>query len=202
MEGMRKLALAALLAFAAPAAAQFIPAPPVTTPLPVGASTSANQTNGTQKTQVVNGSGTVLGTSAAPVRTDPTGTTPQPVTGPVTNTELRAAPVSVSMSATVGAANSEQCVTSNAGGTTVSVPAGTRTFELQNLGPNPAFCTLDGQAPVANTLGHRLAGLTSGVDKVADAWVVDINAAVLTLKCIAATAAQTTGGCLQFTVVK
>lgn len=74
--------------------------PPATLPLPTGAATSANQTNGTHKTQVVDGSGNVqpsgdtvarsvnvavndgtnvIGTAAHPVKVDPTGTTTQPV---------------------------------------------------------------------------------------------------------------------------
>jgi hypothetical protein len=48
-------------------------------PLASGAATSANQTNGSQKTQLANSAGTEIGTAAAPVRTDPTGTTTQPV---------------------------------------------------------------------------------------------------------------------------
>lgn len=39
----------------------------------------ANQTNGSQKTQIVDASGTNLGTSGNPLRIDPTGTTTQPI---------------------------------------------------------------------------------------------------------------------------
>ena len=107
-----------------------LPVSAVSLPLPTGAATSANQTNASQKTQIVDGSGNViastsnslnvnvtntepisgtvtsnqgtpntlanawpvelsdgtnlLGTSAHPVRIDPTGTTTQPISGTIT----------------------------------------------------------------------------------------------------------------------
>lgn len=57
----------------------------------------------------VNSAGTEIGTGAAPIRVDPTGTTTQPVsgtvtaTGPLTDTQLRATPVPISGTITANA---------------------------------------------------------------------------------------------------
>ena len=105
-------------------------------------------------------------------------------------------------SAIRGSASSEQCVTNSAGGTTITVPASARSFELQNLGPNHVSCTIDGSTPTAS-LGRRIAGLGSGESTAADAWAVDCSVgACPTVKCLASVAAQVTGACVQFTVLK
>jgi hypothetical protein len=49
-------------------------------PLPAGAAADATLTGGAAKAQPVDASGNVLGTTGHPVRVDPVGTTPQPIT--------------------------------------------------------------------------------------------------------------------------
>lgn len=58
-----------------------------------GVSTAANQTNGTQKTQIVDGAGNVVGSTGNALDVNIKTPSSLPVTGPLTNAELRAAPV-------------------------------------------------------------------------------------------------------------
>ncbi len=100
----------------------------------------------------------------------------------------------VNIAARRGGKTSEVCVTNAAGGTTISAFAGRKAVELQNLGPNSIFCTVDGQSPLSTgALGRRI---LSG-----DPWSLDAGSNV-TLKCIAATAAQVTGACTQVTELR
>jgi hypothetical protein len=84
-----------------------------------------------------------------------------------------------------GGKSSEWAVTNGAGGSTLTALSGRKAVELQNLGPNAIFCTVDGQAPTADSkLGRKI---ESGAT-----WA--LNAAdTVSIKCIAATAAQSTG---------
>lgn len=108
----------------------------------------------------------------------------------------------VNTSAKAGAVNSEQCVTNAAGGTAITLPASARSFALQNQGPNHVSCTLDGTLPTA-TVGWRIAGLAAGESSVADSLPVDCTAkACPVVTCIAGTAAQSTGACLNLVVLK
>jgi hypothetical protein len=67
-------------------------------PLPALAATSTKQSDGTQKTQVVDGSGNVIGSTANALDVNIKSgiTNPLPVTGPLTDAQLRATPVPIS----------------------------------------------------------------------------------------------------------
>lgn len=102
----------------------------------------------------------------------------------------------VNISARRNGKTTEVCVTNGAGGTAVPTTAFAlrKAMELQNLGPNSIFCTVDGQAPLATgALGRRI---LSG-----DAWSIDAGSNIA-VKCIAATAAQVTGACTQVTELR
>ncbi len=102
----------------------------------------------------------------------------------------------VNISARRNGKTTEVCVTNSAGGTIVPTTAFAlrKAMELQNLGPNSIFCTVDGQAPLSTgALGRRI---LSG-----DPWSLDAGANI-TVKCIAATAAQVTGACTQVTELR
>lgn len=102
----------------------------------------------------------------------------------------------VNISARRNGKTTEVCVTNAAGGTTTPTTAFAlrKAVELQNLGPNSIFCTVDGQSPLSTgALGRRI--LTG------DAWSLDAGANI-TIKCIAATAAQTTPACTQVTELR
>jgi hypothetical protein len=88
----------------------------------------------------------------------------------------------------------EVCVTNAAGGTTITNLASRKAIELQNLGPNPIYCTVDGGAPLA-TGAH---GRKIAADSV---WSLDAGASI-TIKCIAATAAQVTAACTMVTQLR
>lgn len=96
----------------------------------------------------------------------------------------------VSIAATVSGTTTEVAVTNAVGGTTVPTTAkvGRKAIEIQNLGPNPIFCTVDGTAPVVNK-ARRIDALGSTVQP---AWSIDAGPLIV-VKCIAATAAQVTG---------
>lgn len=108
------------------------------------------------------------------------------------------APYLVNPAPQTGMACTEQCVTNSAGGTTISVPANSVVMWLKNLGPNPATCTYSGATPVALTTGDTLTGWGAGAtDPIDSTPQMPIKASTITLKCIAATAAQSSGHCLQ-----
>lgn len=79
----------------------------------------------------------------------------------------------------------------------VAVPATTLTsrkaIEIQNLGPNAIYCTVDGQTPVVASLGRQVAAGAS--------WALDAGPSI-TIKCIAATADQVSGAATQVTEVR
>lgn len=103
--------------------------------------------------------------------------------------------VPVNASAKNGGKNSQVCVTDAAGGTVVASFTARKAIELQNLGPNAIYCTVDGQAPLATgALGRR-------VDASGGTWSLDAGPAI-TVKCIAATAAQVTPACTQITELR
>ena len=69
-----------------------------------------------------------------------------------------------------------------------------RAFELQNLGPNAIYCTVDGQTPLkTGALGRRIDPSSTWAMNAAD---------TITVKCIAATAAQVTTAATQFTEIR
>ena len=88
-----------------------------------------------------------------------------------------------------GGKNQEWLVTNAAGGSTLTNFTYRKSVMLQNLGPNAIYCTFDGQTPVATgALGYKI---ESGVSFSA---AVSDN---VTVKCIAATAAQLTTAATQ-----
>lgn len=123
-------------------------------------------------------------------------TNPLPVVGTVTATPSGTALVNPAPQTAMVV--TEQCVTNVGGGTTVSIPANTILLQLQNLGPNPVTCTFSGTTPVANTTGWLLGGYGAGATDVPDQTpALPMKSSTVTLKCIAKTAAQSTGACLQ-----
>jgi hypothetical protein len=114
-----------------------------------------------------------------------TNVVPWVVQGPSGGGATGAAPVLVNGSAQTAGETTEVAVTNAAGGTTVPAVAFAtrREVRLQNLGPNPIYCTVDGSAPVVLSNGDRI---LPG-DRVPYA----IGPAIV-LRCIAGTAAQVT----------
>lgn len=101
------------------------------------------------------------------------------------------------ISAKFAGRTSEVCVTNAAGGTAVPTTGYTnrKAIELQNLGPNSIFCTVDGQAPLATgALGRR-------IDASGGTWSLDAGRGIV-IKCIAATAAQATPACTMATELR
>jgi hypothetical protein len=94
-------------------------------------------------------------------------------------------PVPVNPAALTAGETTEVAVTNAAGGTTVPAVAFAtrREVRLQNLGPNPIYCTVDGSAPVVLSNGDRI---LPG-DRVPYAI-----GPLIILRCISATAAQVT----------
>jgi hypothetical protein len=88
---------------------------------------------------------------------------------------------------------SEWLVTNTAGGSTLTDFPGRRVLELQNLGPNPIYCTMDGTSPVVLSNGRRILP--------GDSWVLAIGTG-LVVKCIAATAAQVSTAATMVTELK
>lgn len=88
---------------------------------------------------------------------------------------------------------SEYCISSS--GTTVSLPASTKWFRIYNGGPNVVSCYLDGTTAEVGK-GLRIAGIAATDDVTpldSTGWLpVATNTSV---KCIAKTATQVTGGC-------
>ncbi len=139
-----------------------------------------------------------------------------PVSGPATNAEMRATPIEVEIkdytSSTPGVnipdigavfearswtrTNYECCATNSAGGTAcTALTAGTYAVRIENLGPNPVFCTINGDTPTTST-GVHLAGFggaaTDPVDFTRERALMTGTA----IKCLALTAAQTTPSCV------
>ena len=87
------------------------------------------------------------------------------------------------------------CVTNAAGGSAVPATplARRKAIEIQNLGDNEVYCTIDGTTPVADGTSGRF------IDKKANApgnvWSLDAGTGI-PVKCIAAVAAQVAGKCL------
>lgn len=76
--------------------------------------------------------------------------------------------------------------------TTIARTAGSKGFEVQNLGPNPIFCTLNSDSSAVVNKSRRLA--------FGDTWSVDVPS-TYKLACIAATASQLTGAATIITEV-
>lgn len=72
--------------------------------------------------------------------------------------------------------------------------AGRKGVELQNLGPNPIYCTVGGETPLTTgALGRRVdAGAT---------WALDVGAGVV-VRCLANTADQLTTAATQVTELR
>lgn len=88
----------------------------------------------------------------------------------------------------------EVCITNAAGGTTITNMTSRKAIELQNLGPNSIFCTVGGETPLATgAMGRKIAADT--------VWSLDAGSAI-TLKCIAASAAQVTPACTMVTQLR
>ena len=100
----------------------------------------------------------------------------------------------VTVDSPYAAQSSEWLVTNNAGGSTLTNLAERKALLLQNLGPNALYCTFDGQAPLSTgALGFKIdPGAT-------------FSAAIgpsVTVKCIAASAAQVTTAATQVVELK
>jgi hypothetical protein len=95
----------------------------------------------------------------------------------------------VTVDSPYGGQSSEWLVTNGAGGSTLTNYSLRKALLLQNLGPNAIFCTFDGQAPLATgALGYKIDAGSS------------FSAAIgptVTVKCIAASAAQVTTAATQ-----
>lgn len=196
---MKKLFILAALLFAGPTLAQTTvnqgDASPSTKK---GWRIQGNSPDGSSAT-VVGGPVIVGGSDGSLVHTVATETNGQVKTTAYTSAGVEvgttAQPVVVNGSVDTGAKNSEVCMTNAAGGTTIPAYAGRRAIEIQNLGPNAIYCTVDGQAPLATgALGRKL-------DASGGVWPMDAGPN-LTIRCIAASAAQTTPACTQVTEVK
>jgi hypothetical protein len=102
--------------------------------------------------------------------------------------------LSVNVAARLGGKTSEWCVTS-ASAATLTAFANRKAVEIQNLGPNAIFCTVDGQTPLSTgALGRKIAA-TDGT------WTLDAGADIV-IKCIAAAAPQATPACTQVTELR
>lgn len=100
-----------------------------------------------------------------------------------------------------GGETTEVCVTNAAGGSFVpgggahAPLTGRKAIELQNLGPNAIYCTVDGSAPLATGANGRQIAATTGV------WSLDVGPSVA-IRCIAAAAAQVTPACTMVTELR
>jgi hypothetical protein len=96
---------------------------------------------------------------------------------------------------------SEVIVTNLAGGTAVPATplANRKGIELQNLGPNAIYCTIDGQAPLSTGALGRRVGPAS--ESPGNTWSLDIGPSIV-ITCIAAVAAQVTTAATQVTEVR
>lgn len=73
--------------------------------------------------------------------------------------------------------------------------AGRRGVELQNLGPNPIYCTVGGETPLTTgALGRR-------IDASGGTWSVDVGSGVI-IRCLAGTADQATTAATQVTELR
>jgi hypothetical protein len=84
-----------------------------------------------------------------------------------------------------GGKTSEWAVTNGAGGSSLTAFTARRAVEIYNAGPNTIYCTVGGEVPTADNKSGR--PVQPGAS-----WTMNASAQV-TLKCIAATAAQATG---------
>lgn len=90
----------------------------------------------------------------------------------------------------------EVAVTNSAGGsylpgsTTHAPLAMRRAVEIQNLGPNAIWVTVDGTAPVATTNGRKIGA--------GEAWALDAGPQIV-LRAIASSAAQSSGAATMVT---
>ena len=100
----------------------------------------------------------------------------------------------INASARFGGKSSQVLVLSTAGGTAVPATAlvGRKAIEIQNLGPNAIYCTVDGSSPVVTTLGRMIP--TNG------SWSLDAGPTVA-VKCISAVS-QASGAATQVTELK
>jgi predicted NUDIX family NTP pyrophosphohydrolase len=143
-----------------------------------------------------NASGTEVGTAGAPLRTDPTGTTPQPVTGPLTDAQLRASPVAVDGPLTDAELRAAPVPVSGpltdaelraaavpVSAASLPLPTGAATEAKQDAG-NASVASLDGKL---NSLGQKNMAGSVPVTLASDQSAVPISAASLPLPTGAAT---------------
>lgn len=143
-------------------------------PLPSGAATASNQTTIATQTSMLNDGTNTIGTSAHPVRVDPTGSTTQPISGSVTATQATgsnlhvvvdtAPTTAVTQSGTFtvqpgNTANTTPWLASNNDGTNTQAVKGASTAAVAAdkaavvvLSPNSPITIAD-TAPAAQTLG-------------------------------------------------
>jgi hypothetical protein len=84
-----------------------------------------------------------------------------------------------------GGKTSEWAVTNGAGGSSLTAFTSRRAVEIYNAGPYTVYCTVGGETPTADNKSGR--PVQPGAS-----WTMNASDKV-TLKCIAATAAQATG---------
>jgi hypothetical protein len=93
-----------------------------------------------------------------------------------------------------GGGRTSEVLVLTSGAVTLTSLAYRRAFEIQNLGPNAIYCTIDGQAPLkTGALGRKIDSGSTWAMNAADSIVV---------KCIAATADQSTTAATQFTEIR
>lgn len=102
----------------------------------------------------------------------------------------------VNQSARFVGKTTEVAVTNAAGGSAVPATAlfKRKAIEIQNNGPNPIYCTVDGSLPVALSNGRWIAA-SGGI------WSIDAGPGIA-VKCIAGTAAQVSGAATMVTELR
>lgn len=102
--------------------------------------------------------------------------------------------IAVDISAKLAAKSSQVLVLAAAGGTAITSFTNRKGVELQNLGPNPIYCTFDGQAPLSTgALGRR-------IDANGGTYAIDAGAGVQ-ITCIT-TVNQVSGAATQVTELR
>jgi hypothetical protein len=188
-----------------------VPISAASLPLPTGAATSANQTNGTQLTRITDGTDTALVTAAGALVVDASATI-QPVSGTVTANQGTAAATASAWptkitdgvdTANVTAAGALQvdgsAVTQPISAVSLPLPTGAATeATLLTRATEATLLTRVADATITarlNTLGQKLMAASAPVVIASDQSSIPITAASLPLPTGAATAAnQTTLG--------
>jgi hypothetical protein len=172
-----------------------------TVSLPTGAATSANQTNGSQATQIVQGGNTAVVSAAGAQKVDGSAVT-QPVSGTVTVTQGTAANLNATVTGTVAATQSGTWNITNISGT-VSLPTGASTSANQtsvigSVGAGTAATNSTLTGGVFNTAAPSLSNgqqaalqLTSAGALITSATSTVITSSTSTITSVAGAASST-----------